>query len=299
MLEATVKDVCVGPRRDAGDVLDAAEQEVDGGVGRNRRSIGIEQAGHWPATPAVKRDAVAPLKTAHEMSERRALRVLGCDWMTVRYRSRRPDDAALRKRPCALGRERRRFGCRRLLFFPRREGFMVNHKRLFSIYREEWLMVRKRGGRKRALGTRAPTMVPSRPNDRWSLGFVSDQLASGRRFRVLAIFDDCTRECLAAVADVSLSGRRVGRELDLLITVRGKPKTIVSDNSTELTSNTVLAWTDESKVGWHYIAPGKPMQNAFVESFNGRLRDEFLNETLFTSLPQARLAAVHPVATRV
>jgi len=241
-------------------------------------------------TPAVKRDAVAHLKTAHEMSERRACRVLGCDRMTVRYRSRRPDDAALRERLCALARERRRFGYRRLLIFLRREGFVVNHKRLFRIYREERLMVRKRGGRKRALGTRAPMMVPSRPNDRWSLDFVSDQLASGRRFRILAIFDDCTRECLAAVADVSLSGRRVGRELDLLIAVRGRPGTIVSDNGTELTSNAILAWTDESKVGWHYIAPGKPMQNAFVESFNGRLRDEFLNETLFTSLPQARLA---------
>lgn len=241
-------------------------------------------------TPAVKRDAVAHLKTAHEMSERRACRVLGCDRMTVRYRSRRPDDAALRERLCALARERRRFGYRRLLIFLRREGFMVNHKRLFRIYQEERLMVRKRGGRKRALGTRAPMMVPSRPNDRWSLDFVSDQLASGRRFRILAIFDDCTRECLAAVADISLSGRRVGRELDLLIAVRGRPGTIVSDNGTELTSNAILAWTDESKVGWHYIAPGKPMQNAFVESFNGRLRDEFLNETLFTSLPQARLA---------
>jgi putative transposase len=241
-------------------------------------------------TPAVKRDAVAHLKTAHEMSERRACRVLGCDRMTVRYRSRRPDDAALRERLCALARERRRFGYRRLLIFLRREGFIVNHKRLFRIYREERLMVRKRGGRKRALGTRAPMMVPSRPNDRWSLDFVSDQLASGRRFRILAIFDDCTRECLAAVADVSLSGRRVGRELDLLIAVRGRPRTIVSDNGTELTSNAILTWTDESKVGWHYIAPGKPMQNAFVESFNGRLRDEFLNETLFTSLSQARLA---------
>ena len=241
-------------------------------------------------TPAVKRDAVAHLKTAHEMSERRACRVLGCDRMSVRYRSRRPDDAALRERLCALARERRRFGYRRLLIFLRREGFMVNHKRLFRIYREERLMVRKRGGRKRALGTRAPMMVPSRPNDRWSLDFVSDQLTSGRRFRILAIFDDCTRECLAAVADVSLSGRRVGRELDLLIALRGRPRTIVSDNGTELTSNAILAWTDESKVGWHYIAPGKPMQNAFVESFNGRLRDEFLNETLFTSLPQARLA---------
>jgi putative transposase len=140
------------------------------------------------------------------------------------------------------------------------------------------------------VGTRAPIPVPLLPNDRWSLDFVSDQLACGRRFRILAVFDDCTRECLAAVADTSLSGQRVARELDLLIGSRGRPKTVVSDNGTELTSNAILSWADQTKVGWHYIAPGKPMQNAFVESFNGRLRDEFLNETLFTSLMQARLA---------
>jgi len=128
------------------------------------------------------------------------------------------------------------------------------------------------------------------PNDRWSLDFVSDQLVSGRRFRILGIYDDCTRECLATVADVSLSGRRVARELDLLTVARGKPKSIVSDNGTELTSNAILAWTADAKVDWHYIDPGKPVQNAFIESFNGRLRDEFLNETLFTSLMQARLA---------
>jgi len=241
-------------------------------------------------TPTVKREAVAHLKGVHDMSERRACRMIGCDRMTVRYRSRRPDDPRLRERLIALARERRRFGYRRLLIFLRREGFMVNHKRLFRIYREERLMVRKRGGRKRALGTRTPMPVAALPNDRWSLDFVSDQLESGRRFRILAIYDDCTRECLATVADVSLSGRRVARELDLLIAVRGRPKATISDNGTELTSNAILSWTAEAGVDWHYIDPGKPVQNAFIESFNGRLRDEFLNETLFTSLMQARLA---------
>ena len=240
-------------------------------------------------TPAVKREAVAHLKGAHEMSERRACRVIGCDRMTVRYRSRRPDDPRLRERLLALARERRRFGYRRLLIFLRREGFVVNHKRLLRIYREERLMVRKRGGRKRALGTRTPMPGATLPNDRWSLDFVSDQLVSGRRFRILAIYDDCTRECLAVVADVSLSGRRVARELDRLIAMRGKPRSILSDNGTELTSNAILSFTAEAGVDWHYIDPGKPVQNAFIESFNGRLRDEFLNETLFTSLRQARL----------
>jgi putative transposase len=208
----------------------------------------------------------------------------------------RPDDdavsfSATRQSPLAgtalgaLAQERRRFGYRRPLIFLRREGFVINHKRLFRIYREERLIVRKRGGRKRALGTRTPMPGAALPNDRWSLDFVSDQLVSGRRFRILAIYDDCTRECLAAVADVSLSGRRIARELDHLLA-----KSIVSDNGTELTSNAILSWTAEAGVDWHYIDPGKPVQNPFIESFNGRLRDEFLNETLFTSLMQARLA---------
>lgn len=159
------------------------------------------------------------------MSERRACKTIGCDRMTVRYRSRRGDDVALRERLRALARERRRFGYRRQLIFLRRKGFAVNHKRLFRIYREERLMVRKRGGRKRALDTRAPMPVHLAPNDRWSLDFVSDQFVCGRRFRILADFDDCTRECLAAVADTSLSGLRVARELDLLIAWRDRPKT--------------------------------------------------------------------------
>ena len=151
-------------------------------------------------------------------------------------------------------------------------------------------MVRKRNGRKRAVGTRSPMPVPKRPNDCWSLDFVSDQFENGRRFRILAIFDVCTRECLAAIADTSISGHRVARELTQLIAWRGKPKVVVSDNGTELTSNAIILWTEDAKVGWHYIDPGKPIQNAFSESFNGRLRDEFLNETLFSSLAQARVA---------
>lgn len=223
------------------------------------------------------------------MSERRACKVIGCDRMTVRYRSRRVDDSKLRERLRALAHERRRFGYRRLIIFLRREGFVVNHKKLFRIYREEGLMVRKRRGRKRAVGMRAPIPVPAFPNDLWAMDFVSDQLDSGRRFRVLGIFDVCTRRCLAAVADFSVTGKRVARELDRLLAIFGKPKAILSDNGTELTSHAVLAWVAQTGIDWHYIDPGKPIQNAFMESFNGRLRDELLNETLFTSLPQARV----------
>jgi putative transposase len=241
-------------------------------------------------TPAAKRQAVAHLCSSYEVSQRRACRAIGCDRMTVRYRSRRADVLRLRERLRALAHERRRFGYRRLHIFLKREGFVVNHKRLFRIYREERLMVRKRRGRKRAPGTRAPLPVPALPNDLWALDFVSDQLVSGRRFRILAVYDVCTRECIMSVADFSLGGKRVARELDRLIAWRGKPRTIVSDNGTELTSNAMILWYGDVQVDWHYIDPGKPVQNAFIESFNGRLRDEFLNETLFTSLEHARAA---------
>ena len=157
-------------------------------------------------TPAAERDAVAHLQTAFGMSERRACRVLGCCRMTMRYQALRTDDVVLRERMKAIAHERRRFGYRRLHVLLRREGHLVNHKRLFRIYREEKLTVRRRGGRKRAMGTRAPMLIPMAPNDRWSLDFVSDQLTDGRRFRVLTVVDDCTRECLALVADTSLSG---------------------------------------------------------------------------------------------
>ena len=236
------------------------------------------------------------MRTRFAVSERRACSMIEVDRMMVRYRSTRPDDGALRERLKALAQERRRFGYRRLHVLLRREGHAVNHKRLFRLYREERLMVRRRGGRKRALGTRAPMMLPDGPNVRWSLDFVHDQLGDGRRVRILAVVDDCTRECLALVADTSISGVRVARELDRLIATRGKPRMIVSDNGTELTANAILRWADDSRVAWHYIAPGKPVQNAFVESFNGRLRDELLNETLFRSLAHARARIIAELA---
>ncbi len=163
--------------------------------------------------PAAKREAVAHLCTAFDMSERRACRTIECVRMTVRYRSRRPADTELRNRLCALAHERRRFGYRRLHVLLRREGFKVNHKRLFRLYREERLMVRRRSGRKRALGTRAPMLIPQWPNDRWSLDFVADQFLDGRRMRILIVVDDCTRECLALVPDTSISGIRVARDM--------------------------------------------------------------------------------------
>jgi putative transposase len=239
-------------------------------------------------TPAAHREAAGYLQSTYQMSERRACRVIGSDRASVRYQATRPDDGVLRERLKALAQERRRFGYRRLHVLLRREGQVVNKKRVQRIYREERLTVRRRGGRKRAIGTRRPIETPLAANQRWSLDFVSDQMTDGRRFRILTVIDNCTRECLALVADTSLSGRRVARELDAIIAQRGRPDMIVSDNGTELTSNAILGWADETGVGWHYIAPGKPQQNGYNESFNGRLRDELLNETLFRSLPHAR-----------
>jgi len=226
--------------------------------------------------------------TDHGYSERRACRLIGVDRTAFQYRALRPDDTGVRERLRELANERRRFGYRRLAVMLKRDGRRMNLKKVYRLYKEERLTVRKRGGRKRALGTRAPMTLPQAGNQRWSIDFVQDALDDGRRFRIFNVVDDFTRECLASVLDTSLSGVRVVRELDRLCSVHGRPAMIVSDNGTELTSHAVLRWVEETGIEWHYIAPGKPVQNAFVESFNGRLRDECLNEHVFHSLAQAR-----------
>jgi putative transposase len=238
--------------------------------------------------PAAKREAVAHLRDVLEMSERRACSLVAADRTMVRYRSRRPPETELRARLHELANQRRRFGYRRLYILLHDEGEPSGINRIYRLYREEGLAVRKRRSRRKAVGTRAPILVEAKPNARWSLDFVHDQLAGGRRFRIFNIVDDVTRECLAAIPDTSISGRRVTRELTALLQSRGKPQMIVSDNGTEFTSNAVLGWSKQHRVEWHYIAPGKPMQNGYIESFNGRMRDELLNESLFLDLYQAR-----------
>jgi putative transposase len=224
---------------------------------------------------------------AHGFSQRHACRLLAVDPKTVR-RAPMADAPEIRQRLRDLAGERRRFGYRRLGILLAREGITMNHKKLYRLYREEGLTVRRRRGRKRATGTRAPITIPQAANQRWSLDFVADVLSWGRRFRVLAIVDDFTREALALVVDTSIGGRRIVRELDALIARRGRPALIVSDNGPELTSRAVLEWTNRTGTLWHYIAPGKPTQNAFVESFIGRFRDECLNEEVFAGLAEAR-----------
>src|SRR5437870_10749416 len=199
-------------------------------------------------TPAARREAVAQLRVAFEVSERRACSTLEADRRSVRYRSRRPDDAPIRARLRELASVRRRFGYRRLHILLVREGLVMNHKKFRRLYREESLQVRRRSGRKRAVGTRAPMALLQGPNQRWSLDFLSDAFADGRRFRILAIVDDFTRECLALAADTSLPGLRVARELNTLIASRGRPLMCVSDNGTELTGIAILRWSQEAHV---------------------------------------------------
>ena len=178
--------------------------------------------------PAAKREAVAYLRGALQMSERLACLLVAADRKMIRYRSRRPPDVELRTRLRDLANQRRRFGYRRLFILLREQGEPSGINRIYRLYREEGLIVRKRRARRKAIGIRAPILIEAKVNARWSLDFVHDQLAQGRRFRILNIVDDVTRECLAAIPDTSISGKRVARELTTIITARGKPQMIVS-----------------------------------------------------------------------
>jgi putative transposase len=238
-------------------------------------------------TPAVRRAAVTHVSGTYGVSQRRACHVLGVCRRTVRYQSLRNDDL-LRERLRALAAERRRFGYRRLAVFLRREGLRCNLKKIYRVYREEGLMVRRRKGRKRALGTRLPLPRADRINQIWSLDFMSDALSCGRRIRAFGVMDQCSREGLTLLLDTSIAGVRVVRELDRLVIERGKPAYIVSDNGTELTSRVVLQWAQDQGIEWHYITPGKPTENGYTESLNGKIRDEFFNEHWFTTLAEAR-----------
>ena len=235
----------------------------------------------------ARRDAALRAMRDHDISQRRACILVGVDPKTVR-RERPPDNPEIRKEMGQIAEKRRRFGYRRIGILLARKGMTMNHKKLYRLYREEGLSVRRRRGRKRARGSRSPMPEALRPGQRWSMDFVSDTFGASRRFRILAVNDDCCRENLALVADTSISGARVARELDALVRLYGKPESIVSDNGTEFTSTAILKWAKDNGVEWHYIDPGKPQQNAFIESFNGSLRDECLNEELFDSLADAR-----------
>jgi len=222
--------------------------------------------------PAVELQAVAHLQAVMGLSERRACNIVGADRKMVRYGHPRPPDTELRTRLRDLANERRRFGYRRLFILLRREPSGVNS--IHRLYREEGLSVRKRRARRKAVGTRALILVEARPNAHWSTDFVHDQFADGRRFRILNIVDDVTKQCLGAIPDTSISGRRVAREPTAIIERHGKPAMIVSDHGTEFTYSGMHARCRDGGIDGHFVAPGKPMQSGFAESFNGRMRDE-------------------------
>jgi len=226
-----------------------------------------------------------------QASERRVCGLMEIPRMTYRYQTRR-DDRELRERLVALAREKPRYGYRRLHVLLRRDeenkdGGRVNHKRLWRVYRDLGLSIR-RTRRKRLQRMLRPRTILNAPNQEWAIDFASDVAASGRRLRIFSVVDSYTRECLALEVDTSLPSRRVTRVLARIIERRGAPVAIRSDNGPEMSSRHFLAWCIEKHIDAIHIQPGKPTQNAHVESFHGRLRDECLNVSWFWSLLDAR-----------
>jgi len=222
------------------------------------------------------------------ISERRATRLIPIHRSTLRYRSKRPDDSVHRQAIVRLAEQRPRFGYRRIHWLLRREGIQLNRKRVQRIYTEEKLQVRRRRRKRATRRVVRPLSVPSRLNERWSMDFMSDQVSSGRRLRILNVVDDYSRESVALRVAYSIGGQDVACVLDEAADRRGLPGAILSDNGPEFTGGAMAAWSERHGVRLEWIAPGKPYQNGVVESFNGRMRDECLNEDLFLDLEDAR-----------
>jgi putative transposase len=239
--------------------------------------------------PSAKRVAVGWLVDAQAISLRRACRVVGLSTATWRYqRRRRVDDRELLARLQAHAAVRPRFGYRRLHTLIAREGVVANHKRVHRIYREAGLQVRRRQRKRITRNARVALPPPSRRGERWSMDFMRDTLADGRAFRALNIVDDFTRECVAIEVDRSLPGARVVRVLERLQATMTLPRIIVVDNGPEFTGRALDAWAFTLGVALRFIHPGKPIENAYVESFNGKFRDECLNEHWFVSIAEAQ-----------
>jgi len=238
--------------------------------------------------PIARREAVGRLR-AQGTSLRRACRVVGLSTSTWRY-DRQPDpiNTQLLARLTVHASERPRFGYRRLHTLVDREGLHVNHKRIYGVYREAKLQVRRRRRKRLTRGQRTPLALPSRRTERWSMDFMVDTLADGRGFRTLNVVDDFTKECVAIEVDRSLPGLRVARVLDRLAETVGLPEILVMDNGPEFSGRALDTWAYARGVQLRFIRPGKPTDNAFVESFNGKFRDECLNEHWFASVAEAR-----------
>ena len=239
-------------------------------------------------TPAARKEAVEFACSNFPMSLRRACGLMQIQMSSYYYRHRPRPDEALRAALKEAAAKRRRWGYRMLAVLMERQGFKDNLKRIYRVYREEKLQVRIRRRRKTARWRGDKPVPASRPNERWSMDFMSDQLANGRTIRVFNVVDDFTRQCLAMEVDTSLNGVRVTRVLDRLVARHGHPQRIVMDNGPEFTGKALDRWAWEHRVQLAFIEPGKPVQNAFVESFNGTCRNECLNENWFLSLADAR-----------
>ena len=239
-------------------------------------------------TTEARRTVVTYVERSADISERRACRYTGVHRALCRYAARRPDDCALRERIKTLAAERPRWGVPRLVWRLHRDGWPDNHKRIERIYREEGLAVRRRS-KKRVARPRVIKPTVTSPNERWSMDFVRDTLADGRVFRAFTLVDDCTRECPVIEVDTSLSGERVVRVMDRVAITRGLPPSIVCDNGPEFVSRALDEWAHRRGVALLFIRPGHPVENCYVESFNGKLRDECLNQHWFLSLADARL----------
>jgi putative transposase len=205
-----------------------------------------------------------------------------------RYQPQEDKDTVLRQRLRELAEQRKRFGSPRLHIMLKREGLVINHKHTERVYREEGLALRRKRRRKGSAGTRLILPSPQRPNERWSMDFVTDRIVTGRRFRALTIIDDYSRECTAIEVDTSLGGARVVNVLERLAETRGLPEVITTDNGPEFTGRHLDEWASHRGIKLNFIRPGKPIENAFAESFNGRLRDECLNTNWFMNLRHAR-----------
>lgn len=226
--------------------------------------------------------------SGHEISERRACALVGFSRSGYRAQPRPDRNADLRRRLRELAEQKPRYGAPRLYVLVRREGLLVNHKRVERLYRQEGLSLRRKRRKKRLSHLRVVRPTPTRPNQQWSMDFVLDTLMNGRRFRALTIVDEHTRESPAIEVDISLPGARVTRILDRLARTRGLPEVITVDNGPEFAGKAVDQWAYQRGVRLQFIRPGKPVENCFIESFNGRFREECLNEQIFVSLDDAR-----------
>lgn len=238
--------------------------------------------------PAARRQLVSEIRQRHELSEKRACGLIGITRWSNRYQSRRDPQSELRIRLRDLAGSRVRYGYRRLTVLLRREGWAVNAKRVYRLYREEGLQVRVAKRTKRASHNRVPLPAPVRANQRWSMDFVSDRFSDGRWFRILTVVDQYTRECLCTYADRSQTGEKVVEQMKRLVKQRGVPASITTDNGSEFAGQAMDAWAHQAGVKLDFIRPGRPVQNGYIESFNGRLRDEFLNGEIFFNLADAR-----------